>query len=257
MRATLARVTGAEPPGPRSARSATASRCCAAATAASRRSARWPRRSAAATVTRPSPRWARATDSITWTEDLSGAGRRRVARARGCGLRPDDRGRPRRGRDYRAAAARRHFACCARTATARSASRNGLRTSSRGCARTWTASSRARSATPACRCSRPATTTSCACTTATPASSCRARTASCARCSTPAAPRSSSRHRRLGDVEPLFATTVHKSQGSEFDVAALLLAGAGLAAALARAALHRGHPRSPHARARRQRGVGA
>ena len=28
---------------------------------------------------------------------------------------------------------------------------------------------------------------------------------------------------RLGDVEPLFATTVHKSQGSEFDVAALVL----------------------------------
>jgi exodeoxyribonuclease V alpha subunit len=28
---------------------------------------------------------------------------------------------------------------------------------------------------------------------------------------------------RLADVEPLFATTVHKSQGSEFDVAALLL----------------------------------
>ena len=28
---------------------------------------------------------------------------------------------------------------------------------------------------------------------------------------------------RLGDVEPLFATTVHKSQGSEFDVTALLL----------------------------------
>jgi exodeoxyribonuclease V alpha subunit len=28
---------------------------------------------------------------------------------------------------------------------------------------------------------------------------------------------------RLGDIEPLFATTVHKSQGSEFDVAALLL----------------------------------
>ena len=28
---------------------------------------------------------------------------------------------------------------------------------------------------------------------------------------------------RLADVEPLFATTVHKSQGSEFDVAALML----------------------------------
>ena len=28
---------------------------------------------------------------------------------------------------------------------------------------------------------------------------------------------------RLGDVEPLFATTVHKSQGSEFDAAALVL----------------------------------
>jgi exodeoxyribonuclease V alpha subunit len=31
---------------------------------------------------------------------------------------------------------------------------------------------------------------------------------------------------RLADVEPLFATTVHKSQGSEFDVAALVLAEA-------------------------------
>ncbi len=28
---------------------------------------------------------------------------------------------------------------------------------------------------------------------------------------------------RLADVEPLFATTVHKSQGSEFEVAAVLL----------------------------------
>ena len=28
---------------------------------------------------------------------------------------------------------------------------------------------------------------------------------------------------RLADVEPLFATTVHKSQGSEFDIAAVLL----------------------------------
>ena len=28
---------------------------------------------------------------------------------------------------------------------------------------------------------------------------------------------------RLADVEPLFATTVHKSQGSQFDVAAVLL----------------------------------
>ena len=49
---------------------------------------------------------------------------------------------------------------------------------------------------------------------------------------------------RLGAVETVYAMTVHKSQGSQFDTAAVLLPAADVADPHPRAALHRGHPRA-------------
>ena len=51
--------------------------------------------------------------------------------------------------------------------------------------------------------------------------------------------------------------TVHKSQGSQFGTAAVVLPAAGLAHPDARAALHGGHARARAAHHRRHRGGGA
>ena len=59
---------------------------------------------------------------------------------------------------------------------------------------------------------------------------------------------------RLGAVETVYAMTIHKSQGSQFDTAAVLLPGAELADPDPRAALHGGHPRAAGADPGRHRG---
>ena len=68
--------------------------------------------------------------------------------------------------------------------------------------------------------------------------------ASCSRFSPP----------RLGAVETVYAMTIHKSQGSQFDTAAVLLPAVELADPDPRAALHGGHARAPGADRGRDRG---
>ena len=62
---------------------------------------------------------------------------------------------------------------------------------------------------------------------------------------------------RLGAVETVYAMTIHKSQGSQFDTAAVLLPPDELAHPHPRAALHRGHARPHRADPGRNRGGGA
>ena len=62
---------------------------------------------------------------------------------------------------------------------------------------------------------------------------------------------------RLGAVETVYAMTIHKSQGSQFDTAAVLLPAAG-SRILTRELLYTAaHPRPPRADPRRHRGRGA
>ena len=59
---------------------------------------------------------------------------------------------------------------------------------------------------------------------------------------------------RLGAVDTVYAMTVHKSQGSQFGTAAVLLPAVDVAGPDARAALHRGDPRPVAPHPRRHRG---
>ncbi len=61
---------------------------------------------------------------------------------------------------------------------------------------------------------------------------------------------------RLANVETVYAMTVHKAQGSQFDTAAVVLPEPTLPDPHPRAALHRGHARTQGADRRRHRGVG-
>ena len=114
---------------------------------------------------------------------------------------------------------------------------------------------RRRSGTRAARCSSRRTTTACASTTATPASSSPPHHRPPRRRVRAPGRRSCSRPRRLAAVETVYAMTVHKSQGSQFDTAAVLLPDPGLTDPHPRAALHGRHPRAEAAHARRHGGV--
>ena len=62
---------------------------------------------------------------------------------------------------------------------------------------------------------------------------------------------------RLGAVETVYAMTIHKSQGSQFDTAAVLLPAADVADPDPGAALHGGYAGPPGADPGRDRGGGA
>ncbi len=137
---------------------------------------------------------------------------------------PGARSRPR-GRAARATRSMRwaRSGSYARTGAAPTAWRRGPRGWRAGWPPSWRTSTPRTAGTSAGPCSSTRTTTSCASTTGTPASSCRSATAGWR-------PRSRADEEtiehspsRLGAVDTVYAMTVHKSQGSQFHSAAVLL----------------------------------
>ena len=113
------------------------------------------------------------------------------------------------------------------------------------------------SGTPAARCSSPRTTTSCSSTTATPASSSQSAPDHLTAAFERRGEVLQLGRSRLGAVDTVYAMTIHKSQGSQFDTAAVLLPDADLADPHARAALHGGDAGAEAADPGRDGGDGA